>query len=133
MLLPFARHNINLTRIESRPSQQKAWEYVFFIDFLGHVEDAVVQETLEEAGDHARNLKVLGSFPRAELQEYSPLVTEGKPGRQGLRRVYPCLRIRPQLRIGMFRPVMFPRNPENGCVWQRSPYPAHPLYRHSLS
>ncbi|OQB33335.1 MAG: P-protein [Candidatus Hydrogenedentes bacterium ADurb.Bin179] len=69
MLLPFARHNINLTRIESRPSQQKAWEYVFFIDFLGHVEDAVVQETLEEAGDHARNLKVLGSFPRAELQE----------------------------------------------------------------
>ena len=69
MLLPFARRNINLTRIESRPSQQKAWEYVFFIDFLGHVEDEVVQEVLEEVGDHARNIKVLGSFPRAELQE----------------------------------------------------------------
>ena len=69
MLLPFARRNINLTRIEPRPFQQKAWEYVFFIDFLGHMDDAVVQETLEEVGDHARNIKVLGSFPRAELQE----------------------------------------------------------------
>ena len=69
MLLPFSRRNINLTRIESRPSQQKAWEYVFFIDFLGHVEDEMVQEVLAEVGDHARNLKVLGSFPRAELQE----------------------------------------------------------------
>ncbi len=69
LLLPFARRNLNLTRIESRPSQQKAWEYVFFIDFLGHVEDQVVRETLEEASEHTRNFKVLGSFPRAELQE----------------------------------------------------------------
>ncbi len=69
LLLPFARRNINLTRIESRPSQQKAWEYVFFIDFLGHVEDELIQEVLAEVGEHARNLKVLGSFPRAELQD----------------------------------------------------------------
>lgn len=69
MLLPFSRRNINLTRIESRPSQQKAWEYVFFIDFIGHIEDDMVKEVLEEVGEHARNLKVLGSFPRAELQE----------------------------------------------------------------
>jgi chorismate mutase/prephenate dehydratase len=69
MLLPFARRNINLTRIESRPSQQKAWEYVFFIDFLGHIEDPGIAEVLEEVGDHARNIKILGSFPRAELQE----------------------------------------------------------------
>ncbi len=69
LLLPFSRRNINLTRIESRPSQQKAWEYVFFIDFLGHVEDQVVQDVLEESSDFARNIKVLGSFPRAELQE----------------------------------------------------------------
>jgi chorismate mutase/prephenate dehydratase len=69
MLLPFSRRNINLTRIESRPSQQKAWEYVFFIDFLGHIEDEEVQEVLSEVGEHARTLKVLGSFPRAELQE----------------------------------------------------------------
>ncbi len=69
LLLPFARRGLNLTRIESRPSQQKAWEYVFFIDFLGHIEDQIVQETLEEAGEHTRNLKILGSFPRAELQD----------------------------------------------------------------
>lgn len=68
LLLPFSQRGINLTRIESRPSQQKAWEYVFFIDFLGHVDDAHVREALGEVGDHARNLKVLGSFPRAELQ-----------------------------------------------------------------
>ncbi len=69
LLLPFSRRNINLTRIESRPSQQKAWEYVFFIDFLGHIEDQVVQDVIEESSEYARNLKVLGSFPRAELQE----------------------------------------------------------------
>lgn len=69
LLLPFSRRNINLTRIESRPSQQKAWEYVFFIDFLGHIEDETIQDVLTEAGEFARNLKVLGSFPRAELQE----------------------------------------------------------------
>lgn len=69
LLLPFARRNINLTRIESRPSREKPWEYVFFIDFIGHVEDTVVQEVLSEASEQARNLKVLGSFPRAELQE----------------------------------------------------------------
>ena len=67
LLLPFFRRGINLTRIESRPSQQKAWEYVFFIDLLGHIEDQVVKETLEEAAEPARNLKILGSFPRAEL------------------------------------------------------------------
>lgn len=67
LLLPFQNRNINLTRIESRPSQQKAWEYVFFIDFLGHIEDQIVKETLDEAGDQTRNLKILGSFPRADL------------------------------------------------------------------
>ncbi|HDP34254.1 MAG TPA: prephenate dehydratase [Candidatus Hydrogenedentes bacterium] len=69
LLLPFSRHGINLTRIESRPSQQKAWDYVFFIDLLGHVEDENVKEVLAEVGELARNIKVLGSFPRAELQD----------------------------------------------------------------
>ena len=59
---PLARRNINLTRIESRPSQQKAWSFLH--RFPRHMDDAVVQETLEEVGDHARNIKVLGSFPR---------------------------------------------------------------------
>ncbi len=69
LLLPFAREGINLTRIESRPSQQKAWEYVFFIDLLGHIEDEKVKRVLEEVQDNVRNLKVLGSFPRSGLLE----------------------------------------------------------------
>lgn len=68
LLLPFAEHNISLTRIESRPSQQKAWEYVFFIDFLGHIDDAPIQQVLRQVGEHANQIKVLGSFPRAHFQ-----------------------------------------------------------------
>lgn len=67
LLTPFSEGGISLTRIESRPSQQRAWEYVFFIDILGHVEDAKVAAVLELVGKHATSLKVLGSFPRAEL------------------------------------------------------------------
>ena len=67
LLLPFAKNDISLTRIESRPSQQKAWEYVFFLDILGHAEDENVAKVLDAVADHARTLKVLGSFPRAEL------------------------------------------------------------------
>lgn len=69
LLVPFAEGNISLTRIESRPSQQKAWEYVFFIDFLGHVDDAGIQEVLGKIGEHANTVKVLGSFPRARFQQ----------------------------------------------------------------
>lgn len=69
LLLPFAQGGLSLTRIESRPSQQKAWEYVFFIDFLGHVEDPKVAEVLKTVAEHARTLKVLGSFPCAEPEE----------------------------------------------------------------
>jgi chorismate mutase/prephenate dehydratase len=69
LLLPFGNAGISLTRIESRPSQQKAWEYVFFIDMLGHVSDPVVKNALNEVAEQANNLKILGSFPRAEYQE----------------------------------------------------------------
>lgn len=69
LLLPFGNAGISLTRIESRPSQQKAWEYVFFIDMLGHVSDPVIKNALNEVSEHANSLKILGSFPRAEYQE----------------------------------------------------------------
>jgi len=69
LLVPFADAGISLTRIESRPSQQKAWEYVFFIDLHGHVESPEVRAVLERVGEHAALLKVLGSFPRAQLCE----------------------------------------------------------------
>lgn len=69
MLTPLASDKINLTRIESRPSQKKAWEYVFFIDMLGHVEEPHIKHALEEVSKHCNELKVLGSFPHGELEE----------------------------------------------------------------
>jgi chorismate mutase/prephenate dehydratase len=69
LLKPFADRGVSLTRIESRPSQKKAWEYVFFIDMLGHTEDAPIAEAMEEALEQCKELKVLGSFPHGELEE----------------------------------------------------------------
>jgi len=67
LLVPFSDAGISLTRIESRPSQKKAWEYVFFIDLLGHIEDQAVRKVLESLEEQVHSLKVLGSFPRAPL------------------------------------------------------------------
>lgn len=61
----FARHGINLTHIDKRPSQRINWEYYFFIDAEGHQDDPAVQGALEEARDHCLHLTVLGSFPKA--------------------------------------------------------------------
>ena len=61
----FADGKINLTKIESRPNRQKAWEYNFFLDFEGHHQDKVVKETLDKLDEHALFLKILGSYPRA--------------------------------------------------------------------
>ena len=65
MLSPIRRHRINMTKIESRPSKKKAWDYYFFIDFEGHVEDAKVKKMLKELEGKVRFLKILGSYPRA--------------------------------------------------------------------
>ncbi|HEX4870639.1 MAG TPA: prephenate dehydratase [Moraxellaceae bacterium] len=67
ILEPFKSRGINLTRIESRPSQTDAWSYVFFIDFDGHVDDAPVREALAELEGRVRELKLLGSYPKAVL------------------------------------------------------------------
>ena len=69
LLLPFSDADISLTRIESRPSRKKAWEYVFFIDFMGHIDDPNVKKTLEKISEFSHELKVLGSFPQGELEE----------------------------------------------------------------
>ena len=61
----FRRHDINLTNIDTRPSQKRNFEYYFFTDLLGHVEDTKVQAALTEAKQHCLQLAVLGSFPRA--------------------------------------------------------------------
>ena len=50
----------------SRPSREKKFEYCFFVDLEGHLEDAVVAGVIERVGQHCRSLKVLGSFPRSD-------------------------------------------------------------------
>src|SRR5271168_4202494 len=67
LLEPFAEHRVNMTRIESRPSRKRKWDYVFFIDVEGHVSDAPVAEALTAMQMRASLFKVLGSYPRAVL------------------------------------------------------------------
>ncbi len=64
ILKPFARYGVNLTSIESRPSRARAWNYVFFIDCLGHVQDEKLRKTLVALKPLTSVLKVLGSYPR---------------------------------------------------------------------
>lgn len=67
LLDPLARHGISMTRIESRPARGAKWEYVFFIDVEGHVEDPPLKAALSELGPIAGQLRVLGSYPAALL------------------------------------------------------------------
>jgi len=64
-LKELAARNINLTKIESRPTRQKPWEYNFYLDFEGHREDKVFQEALASLEASAPFVKVLGSYPKA--------------------------------------------------------------------
>ncbi len=67
ILRPFADYGISLTRIESRPSRQGVWDYVFFIDFNGHCQDPAVSKALDELRGKVNLVKVLGSYPKAVL------------------------------------------------------------------
>ena len=64
-LKELAARNINLTKIESRPTRRKPWEYNFYLDFEGHREDKVFKEALESLENTALFVKVLGSYPKA--------------------------------------------------------------------
>jgi chorismate mutase/prephenate dehydratase len=66
VLEPFARRGVNMSKIESRPSKRRPWEYVFFIDVDGHARDEQVAAAIEEVARACTSLKVLGSYPRAE-------------------------------------------------------------------
>ena len=68
-LLPFKEHEITLSMIESRPSKLKNWEYVFFIDLLGHVSDEPVKNALEHLGQLTGEMRILGSYPRGNEAE----------------------------------------------------------------
>ena len=63
LLRPFASNGINMTKIESRPSRRKAWEYIFFVDVEGHMTEDRIHRTLEELKGRCLFVKILGSYP----------------------------------------------------------------------
>ncbi len=65
MLGPFAEAGINLTRLDARPSGRKVWDYVFFLDMVGHLEEEKVSNAIEQLKKDCMFLKVLGSYPRS--------------------------------------------------------------------
>jgi chorismate mutase / prephenate dehydratase len=65
-LAPMRRHKINMTKIESRPSKRKAWEYYFFVDCDGHLSDEPVAKAIQQLEKQCAVVKVLGSFPISE-------------------------------------------------------------------
>ncbi len=69
MLVPFRKFDINLTKIESRPTKKKAWEYIFFVDFLGHRDDEDVKQALNLLEKKCLFFKILGSYPVNEVGE----------------------------------------------------------------
>jgi len=64
-LREFASRNINLTKLESRPTRQKPWQYNFYLDFEGHREDKSAREALENLEKTSIFVKILGSYPKA--------------------------------------------------------------------
>jgi len=66
MLEPFASRGVNLCKIESRPMKKKAWEYIFFLDLLGHISDPNVEAAVQELKGYCQFVKILGSYPRAK-------------------------------------------------------------------
>jgi len=65
LLQPLATHGISMTRIESRPSRRKKWDYVFFIDVDGHAGEPPVSDALAELEKEASLFRVLGAYPKA--------------------------------------------------------------------
>ncbi|HEX3720709.1 MAG TPA: prephenate dehydratase [Verrucomicrobiae bacterium] len=65
-LAPFRRYKLNMTKIESRPSKRKAWEYFFFVDCDGHMTDPKVAKAIATLSEVCNFVKVLGSYPNGE-------------------------------------------------------------------
>jgi chorismate mutase/prephenate dehydratase len=66
VLKAFSTRNINLTKLESRPTRQKPWEYNFYLDFDGHRQDKSSREALAEVEQNSLQMKVVGSYPKAK-------------------------------------------------------------------
>jgi chorismate mutase/prephenate dehydratase len=65
-LKSFAENGINMTKIESRPSKMKAWEYVFYVDIDGHYKDNRIKESIDKFSKEVSFFKILGSYPKGE-------------------------------------------------------------------
>lgn len=65
-LAPFRKFRLNMTKIESRPSKRRAWEYFFFVDCDGHSSEGKVAKAITQLGMQCSFVKVLGSYPNAE-------------------------------------------------------------------
>ncbi len=78
-LTAFARHGVNLVRLESRPQPQAPWEYLFLADLDGHRDDANVEAALEELRSHTNHLKVLGSYPSRAVEQADPGANASAP------------------------------------------------------
>ena len=63
----FAEHNVNMTKLESRPRRDRAWEYVFYVDIDGHLDDHNVSGVITDLVRRASFVKILGSYKRADL------------------------------------------------------------------
>ena len=66
MLTPFAEAGINLNRLDARPSGRQVWDYVFFLDMEGHIEEPKVAQAIEQLRKDCMFLKVLGSYPKSQ-------------------------------------------------------------------
>jgi chorismate mutase/prephenate dehydratase len=71
-LSSFKAHGLNMTKIESRPSRGKAWEYYFFVDMEGHIDNPEVKSALDALDAHCLMLNVLGSYPMADPARNAP-------------------------------------------------------------
>ena len=68
VLAPFAKKGISLTKIESRPSRRELWDYVFFLDLVGHIDDPNVKDAVKKIEKHTTSIRLLGSYPRGETR-----------------------------------------------------------------
>ena len=64
-LAPFAKYKVSMVRLESRPARNGAWDYNFYVDVDGHIEDEPISKAVEELGQIALYLKILGSYTAA--------------------------------------------------------------------
>jgi chorismate mutase/prephenate dehydratase len=77
LLEPFARHGVNLTSVQSRPMKGKPWEYLFFVDMEGHIDDPSVARALDDAAAVAHSHKLLGSYPAGIQGGATPYAERG--------------------------------------------------------